>query len=197
MIDLQDTFNQTPQVLALSMIQQGHDFLPEQVEGLRELYAPDELCEPLRDYVNNYPWSRLRSLRGRKRKMTSVEGEEDNMALIADFNILRCAAEAVRDRRDLSGTQWAAEELIKEKRFNITAEALLNRLSKLRYHVDMRAFWEFVLKRHGEEIALVLYRALRPNGKAFRKKLTALSGPLDEAQQIVAAHHRRLAGAQG
>ena len=117
------------------------------------------------------------------------------MELIAEFTILRCAAGAVRDRRGLSGSQWAAEELIKEKRFNITAEALLNRLSKLHYHVDMRGFWDFVLERYGEEIALMLYWALRPNGKAFRKKLAALTGPLDEAQQIIAAHRRRLARA--
>lgn len=117
------------------------------------------------------------------------------MELIAEFNILRCAAGAVRDRSGLSGSQWAAEQLIKKKRFSITAEALLNRLSKLHYHVDMRGFWGFVLERHGEDIVSMLRRSLRPDGKAFRKKLAALSGPLDEAQQIVFAHRRRLAGA--
>ncbi len=190
MLGLQGSFDQLPHILAVSLLLQGRDLSLEQVESLQSEYQPEEFCPTLRVYISNFPQTRRRSSRGRKRKITSEAIDHDNMIIVAKYFRLRLAPPSAENREGRSPAEWAADQLAAE--FNVTPKALLNRVSKLRYYVDMQHFWEFVLKKYGEDLAIQLLEAIKPDGEAFRKKLEAISGPLDEAQKIVSAHARRL-----
>jgi len=191
MIDMQGIFDKFMLINAAWQLERGYDLSPRQIEDLRLFYRSEQLYPNLRDYVDGYPASRKRDLRGRPRQGLTDKRDRENLLIVTSYWISRLEhREAPRSgRREKGPARRIAQQIIDALKLGINVpEALLNRVCELRYLVDTREFWRLIIDERGNDFAERLRDFLKPTGHHLRAKYESLSEGCDAAMDKVSSH---------
>lgn len=132
MIDMQGIFDKFMLMAAAWRLERGYDLSSEQIKDLKLWYRPEQFYPKLRAYVEDYPATRKRDLRGRPRQGLTGKRDRENLLIVASYLISRLEhREAPRSgRRDKAPARCLAQQVIKTLGLPIEPEALLNRVSE-------------------------------------------------------------------